>query len=51
MAQLVRVLELKLKGCYFESHRQRSRYVVFLSKTLYLLPSSGPTQEDLSRHD
>ena len=34
------------KGCYFESHCRLSHSVVSLSKTLYLLLSSGSTQEN-----
>ena len=39
------------KGCKLETHCRRSNCVVFLSKTLYLLHSTGSTQEDTSQHD
>ena len=46
-------LDWVLKGCYFKAHRWWSHCVVSLSKTLYLLFSTGSTQEDRkpSRHD
>ena len=44
-----RVLDLGSRGCRFKPHRRHC--VVSLSKTLYLLLSTGSTQEDRSRHD
>ena len=46
-----KVLDWGSKDCQFETHR--SHCVVSLSKTLYPLPTTGPTEEDrkLSRHD
>ena len=38
-------------GCQVDPYRQRSHCVVSMSKTLYLLLSTGSTQEDPSRHD
>ena len=38
-----------LRGCGLEPHQRPC--VVFLSKTLYPMLSTGSTQEDLSRHD
>ena len=46
-----RVLDLGLKGCWFEPHLWRSHCVVSLSKTLFLLLSTGAAQEDSSGHD
>ena len=48
-----RALDCGTKGCWFETQRQQSQSVVSLSKTLYLLLSTGSTQEDmkLSQHD
>ena len=46
-----RGLDWGLKGCKFETHCKRSHCVLSLSKTLYLLLSTGSTQEDPSRHD
>ena len=48
---LGRVLDWGLKGSRFKPHRQPSIYVVSLSETLYLLFSTGSTQEDQSWHD
>ena len=45
----VRVVDSRSRGCWFEPHRRHC--IVSLSKTLYLLLSTGATQEGLSRHD
>ena len=37
--------------CWFELHRRWSHCVVSLSKTLYLLFSTGSTQEATYQHD
>ena len=34
------------KGCLFETHRRQNHCVVSFSKTLYLLLSTGLTQEE-----
>ena len=44
-----RVLDMRLRGCGFEPHWRHC--VVSLSNTLYPLPSTRSTQEDLSRHE
>ena len=46
-----RVLDLGSKGCYFESCRWGSHYVMYFSKTPCPLLSSGSTQEDPLQHD
>ena len=46
-----RVLDLRSKGCWFETHRKRC--IVSFSKTLYPLLSTGSTQKvrKTSQHD
>ena len=46
-----RALDWGSKGCWFEPHGQQSHCVVSLNKSHYRLLSTGPTQEDPSRHD
>ena len=43
-----RVLDLGLKGRWFDPYRQQNQCVVPLSKALYLLLSTGSTQVDPS---
>ena len=48
-SSVVRVLDPRLKGCWFEPYR--GHWVVSLSMPLYPLLNTGSTQEDLSQHD
>ena len=41
-----RVLELRMRGCRFVPYGRHC--IVYISKTLYSLLSTGSTQEDLS---